>query len=91
MIILCEHKEEEGVEFVWTWDKFQDRLADMQAWYEEADKGNISYYEFDPWFEATDAFIREKEELEALTTREMVEYWDEKQLENRGFYQDILQ
>lgn len=47
---------------MWSEDKFQARLADMQEWYEGASKSDSgqSYYEFDPWFDATDSFIREK-------------------------------
>ncbi len=37
----------------------------MQEWYEGVSKGNEnqSSYEFDPWFDASDAFIREKSQL----------------------------
>ena len=50
---------------VWSEEKFQKRLADMESWYEGADKdeGGNSYYEFDPWFEADDDFIQEKAKL----------------------------
>ena len=43
----------------------------MQDWYEGAgkdDKGS-SYYEYDPWFDATDTFIKEKEQFEVLKTK----------------------
>ncbi len=33
----------------------------MQAWYTDVSSGNetqSTYYEFDPWFDATDTFIR---------------------------------
>lgn len=35
----------------------------MQTWYADVNKGSDSqstFYEFDPWFDATDAFIKEK-------------------------------
>lgn len=66
LIILCEHKETKEVLFVWTEEKFQNRLAEMQAWYADVNRGNenqATYYEFDPWFDATDTFIKEKEQI----------------------------
>jgi hypothetical protein len=33
----------------------------MQTWYADVDKGSdnqSTFYEFDPWFDATDAFIK---------------------------------
>jgi len=63
LIILCEHKESRDVLFVWTEEKFQNRLADMQNWYEDVSRSSdtqASYYEFDPWFDATDTFIKER-------------------------------
>jgi hypothetical protein len=42
----------------------------MQNWYEDVSKSSdASYYEFDPWFDATDTFIKEKEEIENKKAR----------------------
>lgn len=50
--------------FIWSEEKFQTRLADMQSWYADVTGHNDStFYEFDPWFDASDAFIKEKERL----------------------------
>jgi len=36
----------------------------MQSWYSDTNKGGSnSFYEFDPWFDASDTFIKEKEQL----------------------------
>ena len=61
LIILCEQKDTKEIEFVWSEEKFQTRLADMQSWYSDVSGGNqteSSFYEFDPWFDASDAFIK---------------------------------
>lgn len=66
LIILCEHKETKEIQFIWAEDKFQNRLADMQTWYSDVSGGRATestYYEFDPWFDATDTFIKEKEKI----------------------------
>ena len=42
LIILCEHKETHEVWFVWTEEKFQNRLAVMQAWYADVSRGSES-------------------------------------------------
>lgn len=66
LIILCEHKETKEVQFVWSEEKFQARLGDMQDWYEGSkggEEGSQSYYEFDPWFDASDSFIKDKSHL----------------------------
>ena len=58
--VVCEHKQTKETLFIWNEQKFSKRLDDMQSWYEGADKneGDMSYYEFDPWFEADDSFIQ---------------------------------
>jgi hypothetical protein len=47
-------------------------LAEMQTWYADVNRGNenqATYHEFDPWFDATDNFIKEKGEIETLKTK----------------------
>lgn len=35
LIIICENKTTKEPQFVWTEDKFQTRLAQMQDWYSD--------------------------------------------------------
>lgn len=79
--------------FVWTEEKFQNRLAEMQAWYADVSRGsdNQTFYEFDPWFDASDNFIKEKEQIETLKTRELLEFWNKKQQDNAEKYKKTLQ
>ena len=80
--------------FVWTEEKFQNRLAEMQAWYADVNKGSdnqATFYEFDPWFDASDNFIKEKEQIETLKTRELLEFWNKKQQDNAEKYKKTLQ
>ena len=62
MIIICENRSTKEVQFVWTEDKFQVRLAEMQDWYSDVSgqAWDSTYLEFDPWFDASDDFIKEK-------------------------------
>lgn len=43
----------------------------MQDWYADVSgkASQSTYVEFDPWFEATDSFIKEKEKLETMSSR----------------------
>ena len=38
--------------FVWNYEKFEKRLADMESWYQGAGKDNssVEHYDYDPWF-----------------------------------------
>jgi hypothetical protein len=91
LVIICEHKESKEVLFVWTEEKFNRRLEDMESWYEGADQSGTSYYEFDPWFEADDEFIKEKANLENMKAREIVEMWNTKQQDNSEYFKKVLQ
>lgn len=74
LIILCEHKETQDIEFIWSEEKFQARLAEMQSWYADVSGGGqtqSSFYEFDPWFDANDNFIKEKEQLEVMNAKQI--------------------
>ena len=51
----------------------------------------MSYYEFDPWFQADDGFIQEKAKLQNMKTREILEMWVKKQQQNAEDYKRILQ
>ena len=70
--------------FLWSEEKFQKRLSDMQTWYKGAGKQEVSLEtsEFDPWFEPSDNYMQEKSELEHMKPREAVELWEKKQTEN---------
>ncbi len=52
LIIVCENKSSKELQFVWTEDKFQVRLGEMQDWYADVDgqASENTYLEFDPWF-----------------------------------------
>ena len=44
----------------------------MQTWYADVNRGNenqATFYEFDPWFDATDNFIKEKEKIQTLKNK----------------------
>jgi hypothetical protein len=65
----------------------------MQTWYADVNRSSenqATYYEFDPWFDATDTFIKEKESIENLKTKELVEFWNKKQTDNADNYKKIL-
>lgn len=53
----------------------------MQDWYEDSG-AESSYYEFDPWFDATDSFTKEKEKIEIMKNKELFDYWTRKQQKN---------
>ena len=65
LIIVCENKSTNEHQFVWAEEKFQTRLEEMQDWYSDVSgkASESSYFEFDPWFDASDEFIKEKEKL----------------------------
>lgn len=65
----------------------------MESWYEGADKmeGDLSYYEFDPWFQADDSFIQEKAQVENMKSKEILEMWVKKQQQNSEDYKRVLQ
>ena len=60
----------------------------MQTWYADASGGgnSQSFYEFDPWFDATDNFIKEKEQLEIMNAKQIHEFWSSKQTKNAEMY-----
>ena len=49
-------------------------------WKGDTAKGTAT--EFDAWFDATDSFIKEKDMLEGMTSRQLAEYFHEKQVNN---------
>lgn len=66
----------------------------MQTWYSDVSGGRTTestYYEFDPWFDATDTFIKEKEKIETMKNKELLEFWNKKQTENAVLYKGLLQ
>jgi hypothetical protein len=42
----------------------------------------LTFYEYDPWFDASDNFIKEKEILEGMNSKEIREFWYNKGIEN---------
>lgn len=56
----------------------------MQDWYADVSglASENTYLEFDPWFDASDGFIKEKERLETLKSKELFEFWEGKQRVN---------
>jgi hypothetical protein len=64
----------------------------MQDWYSDVSgkASESSYIEFDPWFDATDEFIKEKEKMETLKTKELFEFWEGKQKINNEKYKECL-
>ena len=78
---------------MWSEEKFQARLAEMQIWYADVSGGNqgqSSFYEFDPWFDATDNFIKEKEQLEIMNAKQIHDFWSSKQTKNAELYKELL-
>ncbi len=69
VVIICKHKETEEVLFLWIVEKFRNRLVEMEEWFSENKNPEKSYEEFDPWFDATDSFIREKEKLAIMSLK----------------------
>lgn len=66
----------------------------MQSWYADVSnsgQSDSSYYEFDPWFDASDNFIKEKEKLELMNAVQIHEFWSKKQNENTEIYKQLLQ
>ena len=59
---------------MWSESKFQKRLSDMVAWYSgTSNKNNNSEIEeFDPWFEPSDAYTEEKNNLDHMKPRDAV-------------------
>lgn len=92
MIIICEHKQTKDVQYIWSEDKFQARFANMQTWWSEVKERSTesTFYEFDPWFDATDQFIKEKEKIGLMKNRELIEYWNRKIEENAQNYKKIM-
>ncbi len=46
----------------------------MQGWYADVSGSSntqSTFYEFDPWFDATDNFIKEKEQLEIMNAKQI--------------------
>ena len=94
LIILCEQKETNEIQFIWSEEKFQARLAEMQTWYADVSGGShtqSSFYEFDPWFDATDNFIKEKEQLEVMNAKQIYEFLGNKQAKNSELLKELLQ
>ena len=79
LIIMCIQKATKEVQFVWSDEKFQDRLDDMVEWYSDVDSkrqtNDSTYYEFDPWFDVTDQFMKEREAADKMTPKEQLQHW----------------
>lgn len=80
MVFICEHRETKEVMFVWAEEKFEARLEEMTDWWKGDTSGAST--EFDAWFDATDHFIKEKNMLEQMTSKELAEYYHKKQADN---------
>ena len=52
----------------------------MTDWWKGDTSGTNT--EFDAWFDATDHFIKEKNMIEQMTSRELVDYFHKKQSDN---------
>ena len=65
----------------------------MQSWYADVSGGqsSSSFYEFDPWFDASDLFIKEKEKIELMNAKQIHEFWSQKQSQNAELYKQLLQ
>lgn len=67
----------------------------MQGWYADVSGSSAqtqsTFYEFDPWFDASDHFIKEKEQLEVMNAKQIHEFWTKKQTENAEVYKQLLQ
>lgn len=54
----------------------------MYEWYSDVDSkhehNNQSFFEFDPWFEITDQFMKEREAVDKMNPKEQLEHWKEK-------------
>jgi len=56
----------------------------MEDWYQDVDKGDdihSTYYEFDPWFDASDTFIKDKELLESMKPKDLLDHFHNKQIQ----------
>jgi hypothetical protein len=64
----------------------------MQDWYADVSgqASESTYLEFDPWFDASDEFIKEKEKLETMKTKELLDFWETKQKQNNEKYAECL-
>ena len=64
LAVRCRHKEKGDVIFLWSYEKFLERLDLMRDWYDDAgDDGIINRERFvDPWMDVTEADVQEKEE-----------------------------
>lgn len=66
----------------------------MQGWYADVSgsaQTQSTFYEFDPWFDASDHFIKEKEQLEVMNAKKIHEFWTKKQTDNAEVYKQLLQ
>ena len=63
-------------------------------WYADVSGGgqsHSSFYEFDPWFDADDNFIKEKERLQLMNAKQIHDFWTTKQQKNAETYKQLLQ
>ena len=51
----------------------------MEEWFSENKNPEKIYEEFDPWFDASDEVIREKEKLAIMSLKELREFYSRKQ------------
>lgn len=82
LIIECKHKQTQEVQFIWSHEKFEQRLYDMYEWYSDVDskheQSTQSFFEFDPWFEITDQFMKERESVDKMNPKEQLEHFKNK-------------
>ena len=65
----------------------------MQTWYSDVSGGShtqSTFYEFDPWFDADDNFIKEKERLEIMNAKQLHHFYEGKQSDNTSKYKELL-
>lgn len=62
----------------------------MQTWYEGSGKVGNTQDSFDPWFEASDEYLKEKLRIEHMGAKDIVEMWDKKQADNAVAYKAVI-
>lgn len=66
----------------------------MYLWYADVDsknsQGDSTFYEFDPWFEITDRFMKEREAVDKMTAKEQYEHWKSKLKEVSVRYEGLI-
>ena len=73
--IRCRNSTSKEVRFLWSWEKFLDRLDLMKEWYADLmDDGIINReHPIDPWSNITEADIEHKKKMDQDSIQDQLE------------------